>query len=160
MTRLLKYLIIVISVVVSSCATKEGLEIPLSEAGQTTLTFCPGGKGLWEEIADDKYVFRCDTDIPSKWTKSTSPPPTQELPSQNVQGCDAVKNAILNIVDYYRFGNTQSHSQSQLENHVRTISSFLRGIGFGMEANGVDNATSLGDVLSLSQNIVEQKCGI
>jgi len=159
MTRQLRYLIIGVTFIIGSCAPNKSLETQLIEVGQMTHTACPGG-GVWEVVAVNKYVFRCDTDIPSKWTKSTSPPPTQELPSQNVQGCDAVKNAILNIVDYYRFGNTQSHSQSQLENHVRTISSFLRGIGFGMEANGVDNATSLGDVLSLSQNIVEQKCGI
>jgi hypothetical protein len=72
------------------------------------------------------------------------------------QRCDAVNNAIINIIDYYSSGNY--HSQSQLENNVRTISSFLREIGFGWEANAVDNASSLGDVLFISQNIVMQNC--
>lgn len=45
-----------------------------------TLTVCPGG-GVWEKIADNKYVFRCNTDIPSQWTEATNPPPAQELPA-------------------------------------------------------------------------------
>jgi len=166
MIRQLRYSAIGVLLAMSSCASEANeanFEAKLNKLMKAnngvTETSCQG-EGNWEEVSKNNFLFRCKTDIPSQGSQVTSPPPTQELPSQNVQGCDAVKNAILNIVDYYRFGNTQSHSQSQLENHVRTISSFLRGIGFGMEANGVDNATSLGDVLSLSQNIVEQKCGI
>ena len=82
--------------------------------------------------------------------------PTKVTGNQGSQRCDAANNAILNIIDFYSFGNY--HSQSQLENNVRAISSFLREIGFSWEANAVDNASSLGDVLSISQNIVMQNC--
>ena len=152
---------LILAVITNSCANSNKLTTISDGLTQT----CIDEKPQWVELAQNQGVYRCVSDIKTRYTTTTvyvapKPTATQELPGQNVQGCDAVKNAILNIVDFYRFGNTQSHSQSQLENHVRTISSFLRGIDFWMEANGVDNATSLGDVLFLSQNIVEQKCGI
>ena len=159
--KLKLFSLLILAVSTSSCANSNKLTTISDGLTQT----CIDEKPQWVELAENQGVYRCVSDVETRYTTTTvyvapKPTATQELPGQNVQGCDAVKNAILNIVDFYRFGNTQSHSQSQLENHVRTISSFLRGIDFWMEANGVDNATSLGDVLFLSQNIVEQKCGI
>ena len=78
MTRQLRYLIIGVTFIIGSCAPNKGLETQLMEAGQMTETACPGGGGVWEEIAENKYVFRCNADIPSGWTKATSPPPAPE----------------------------------------------------------------------------------
>ena len=80
MTCQLRYLIIGVTLIIGSCAPNKGLETQLIEAGQMTDTACRGG-GVWEVVAVNKYVFRCNTDIPSQWTKATSPPPTQEPPA-------------------------------------------------------------------------------
>ena len=92
MIRQLKYLIIGISVVVSSCATNKDLETQLIEAGMMTNSVCLGGKGVWEEISDNKYVFRCDSDILSQWSKTTSPTHTKKPSTQgSLEGSSSKK---------------------------------------------------------------------
>ena len=155
--KLKSFSFLILAVFTSSCSNSNDLTTISHGLTQT----CMDEKPQWVELAQNQGVYRCVSDIETRYTTTTiyvapKPAPSQEGSSKSAQGCAAVENAIMNIVDYYRFGNP--HSQAQLERHVQTISSFLRGIDFWMEANAVDNASSLGDVLFLSQNIVGQKC--
>lgn len=148
---------LILAVFTSSCASSNKLTTISDGLTQT----CIDEKPQWVELAENQGVYRCVSDIETRYTTTTvyvSPKPTatQDASGQMSPNCEAVNNAILNIVDFYQWGNP--HSQSQLEGNVQTISSFLREIDFWMEANAVDNASSLGDVLSISQNIVGQNC--
>lgn len=148
---------LILAVITNSCANSNKSTTISDGLTQT----CIDEKPQWVELAQNQGVYRCVSDIKTRYTTTTvyvapKPTATQDASGQKSPNCDAANNAIMNIVDFYRFGN--SHSQSQLENNVRTISSFLREIGFSWEANAVDNASSLGDVLSISQNIVGQNC--
>jgi len=93
MTRQLRYLIIGVTFIISGCAPNKSLETQLREAGMMTVVTCPSG-GVWEVVAVKKYVFRCNTDIPSQWTKATSPPPAPE-PTETKEKARAIERAKI-----------------------------------------------------------------
>ena len=148
---------LILAVFTSSCSNSNDLTTISHGLTQT----CMEEKPQWVELAENQGVYRCVSDIETRYTTTTiyvapKPAPSQEGSSKSAPGCVAVENAIMNMVDFVSFGNP--HSSSQLERHVQTISSFLRGIDFWMEANAVDNASSYREVLTISQYIVGQNC--
>ena len=87
---------------------------------------------------------------------STSNKPVQPVAPQVPNGCDRAVTASLIISDYFYFNG--DHSTSEIDSALAAISTFLARNGFGMEANAVDNASTLEDAIYTYRQIVPMLC--
>ena len=87
---------------------------------------------------------------------STSNKPVQPVAPQVPNGCDRAVTASLIISDYFYFNG--DHSTSEIDSALAAISTFLERNGFGMEANAVDNASTLEDAIYTYRQLVPMLC--
>ena len=106
------------------------------------------------KIADVKALLGLTTTTTMPAPMVTQPAPLEAPPGPI--GCDRATTASLIISDYFYFNG--DHSYSKIDSALAAISTFLATNGYGMEADGVDNASTLEDAIYIYQIPVSQLC--